>query len=350
MKSVKVVGATGYGGVGIIELLLKHPEFKIGCLVAAQETGMRISDVYPHLTGFCDDIVVTPDDPRAQEIYDAVFFSTPDGVGMQTAGAELDKGAHVVDYSGDFRFTTPEKYHAYATFIGKNPQHAAPELLSQTVYGLPELHSFGAEQKLAGNPGCFAVSCILGLAPAAAAKIFNWNSVICDCKTGVSGAGKKLSPAFHYPARYEQINAYKLAGHQHMVEIEQELSALAGEAVTVTMTTQVLPLCRGILSCLYADLNETMTAAQVIDIYKSFYAGKPFVRIFDNRANIGTAQVNGTNFCNLIVDVDIRTNRLRIISHIDNLMKGQAGNALQNMNLMVGFDPMLGLNFAGRCP
>ncbi|MDK2857387.1 MAG: N-acetyl-gamma-glutamyl-phosphate reductase [Verrucomicrobiota bacterium] len=350
MKRVKVVGVTGYGGVGIIELLLNHPGFQISCLVAAQETGMKLSELYPHLTGFCDETVLTPDDPKAQEPYDAVFFSTPDGVGMQTAAAELSRGAHVVDYSGDFRFATPEKYSAYASFIGKNPKHAAVELLRQTVYGLSELHPFGPEQKLAGNPGCFAVSCILGLAPAAANRLIRPKSVICDCKTGVSGAGKKPAPTFHYPARYEQINAYKLAGHQHLVEIEQELSALADETVQVTMTTQVLPLCRGILSCLYADLKKPMTNGQLMDAYKEFYDGKPFVRIFDNKANIGTAQVNGTNFCNLIVDIDERNNRLRVISHIDNLMKGQAGNALQNMNLMFGFDPTLGLNFPGRCP
>jgi N-acetyl-gamma-glutamyl-phosphate reductase len=135
-----------------------------------------------------------------------------------------------------------------------------------------------------------------------------------------------------------------------MVEVDQELSALAGETIRITMTAQVLPLCRGILSCLYANLNETMSAKQLMEAYKAFYADKPFVRIFDNKANIGTAQVSGTNFCNLIVDVDERNNRLRVISHIDNLMKGQAGNALQNMNLMFGFDPMLGLNFPGRCP
>ncbi|MGE4490252.1 MAG: N-acetyl-gamma-glutamyl-phosphate reductase [Kiritimatiellales bacterium] len=350
MKSVKIVGAGGYGGVGITELLLKHPEFRIDCLVAATETGMKMSDLYPHLTGFCDELIRTPNDPKAQEAYDAVFFSTPDGVGMQTAADELEKGAHVVDFSGDFRFTTPEKYSAYATFIGKNPTHAAPELLPQTVYGLSELHPFGTDRKLAGNPGCFAISCILGLAPAAAGKLIHPKSVICDCKTGVSGAGKKPSPTFHYPARYEQANAYKLAGHQHMVEVEQELSALAEETVQITMTTQVIPLCRGIISCLYADLKETMSAAQLLDAYREFYAGKPFIRIFDSKANIGTAQVNGTNFCNLIVDVDERNNRLRIISHIDNLMKGQAGNALQTMNLMFGFDPMLGLNFPGRCP
>ena len=350
MKSVKVIGAGGYGGVGIVELLLNHPEFKIECLVAKTETGMKMSELYPHLTGFCDLPILTPDAPKAQGAFDAVFCSTPDRVGMNIAAAELDKGAHVVDYSGDFRFTTEDKYSAYANFIGLDPSHASPELLPQTVYGLAELHDIGPDQKLAGNPGCFAVSCILGMAPAAASKLIDPKSVIADCKTGVSGAGKKPAPTFHYPARYEQVNAYKLAGHQHMVEIEQELSELAGETVQITMTTQVVPTCRGILSCLYGDLNETMTAAEVLDVYKAFYADKPFVRVFDNTAAIGTAQVSGTNFCNLIVDVDERNNRLRVISHIDNLMKGQAGNALQNMNLMFGLDPMTGLNFAGRCP
>lgn len=350
MKSVKVVGAGGYGGVGMVELLLKHPEFKIDCLVAATETGMKISDLYPHLTGFCDELIRTPDDPKTQETYDAVFFSTPDGVGMQHAVSELEKGARVVDYSGDFRFTTPEKYSAYATFIGRDPVHAAPELLPQTIYGLPELHAVDTEQKLVGNPGCFAVSCILGLAPAAAGNLIEPRSVICDCKTGVSGAGKKPSATFHYPARYEQVNAYKLAGHQHMVEIEQELSELADDPIQITMTTQVVPICRGIISCLYANLNETTSAAQLLETYKAFYADKPFVRIFDNTSTVGTAQVSGTNFCNLIVDVDERNNRLRVISHIDNLMKGQAGNALQNMNLLFGFDPMTGLNFPSRCP
>jgi N-acetyl-gamma-glutamyl-phosphate reductase len=350
MKSVKIVGAGGYGGVGMVELLLQHPEFKIDCLVAATETGMAISDLYPHLTGFCDELIRTPDDPKAAERYDAVIFSTPDGVGMKSAQAELEKGAKVIDYSGDFRFTTPDKYSAYATFIGRDPKHAAENLLPQTAYGLAELHPVSETQTLLGNPGCFAVSCILGLAPAADAKIFDPKSVICDCKTGVSGAGKKPNAAFHYPARYEQVNAYKLAGHQHTVEIEQELSALAGSPIQITMTTQVVPISRGILSCLYANLNETMTAAQALEVYKNFYADKPFVRVFDNTAILGTMQVSGTNFCNLIIDVDERNNRLRVISHIDNLMKGQAGNALQNLNLMFGLDPLTGLNAPGKCP
>lgn len=350
MKSVKVVGASGYGGVGITELLLRHPEFQIGCLVAASETGMKMSDLYPHLNGFCDELIRTPDDPKAQETYDAVFFATPDGVGMQAAAAELEKGAKVIDYSGDFRFNSPEKYSAYAGFIGLNPEHKASGLLEQTAYGLSELHEISTGQSLLGNPGCFAVSCILGLAPAAGEKLIKLDSIICDCKTGVSGAGKKPGPTFHYPARHEQMNAYKLAGHQHMIEIEQELGELAGEPVQITMTTQVVPVCRGILSCLYADLKEPVTPAQAQEAYEAFFARNPFVRVFDNTAAIGTMQVAGSNCCNLIVDVDERNNRLRVISHIDNLMKGQAGNALQSMNLLFGFDETLGLDFPPQYP
>jgi len=350
MIKIKVIGAGGYGGVGITELLLRHPEFEPGCLVDVMDTGKKMSELYPHLSGFCDEVIVSPDDPKAQAEYDAVFLATPDGVGMRVAQAELDKGAKVIDYSGDFRFTSPEKYSAYANFIGLDPNHKAEALLTQTAYGLSELHAIAPEQNLLGNPGCFAVSCILGLAPAAKGKLIDVKSIICDCKTGVSGAGKKAAPVFHYPARYEQMNAYKLAGHQHMIEIEQELGELAGEAVPVTMTTQVVPVCRGILSSLYANLSDTMSAEQAFDAYQTFYADKPFVRVFDNQAAIGTMQVAGSNCCNLIIDVDERNNRLRVISHIDNLLKGQAGNALQSMNLLFGFEETLGLNVPGRYP
>ena len=344
MKNVKIIGAGGYGGVGITELLLQHPEFKIGCLVAATETGMKMSDLYPHLKGFCDELIRTPDDPKAQESYDAVFFSTPDGVGMQTAAHELAKGAHVVDYSGDFRFTTPEKYSAYANFIGKNPVHAAPELLPQTVYGLSELHPFGKKQKLAGNPGCFAVSCILGLAPAAAEKLIDPKSVICDCKTGVSGAGKKPAATFHYPLRYENMNAYKIAAHQHNIEVEREITLIAGRETRVTLTTQVVPICRGIMSVIYARMkNSAATAKDVYECYQSFYAGSKFVRVEPMGVAVGNNDVRGSNFCVLSANMDVRTGQMIVVSHIDNLMKGQAGSALQNMNIMFGLDESLGL-------
>ncbi|MEI6890834.1 MAG: N-acetyl-gamma-glutamyl-phosphate reductase [Pontiella sp.] len=337
MIKAKVVGAGGYGGVGITELLLKHPGAEIGCLVSLSDTGRKMSDVFPHLRGFCDDVIVSPDDPKTQEQYDVVFFSTPDGVGMQAAAAELERGAKVIDYSGDFRFSTPERYAEYANFIGRDPVHKSPALLTKTVYGLPELHEINSDQSIVGNPGCFAVSCILGLAPAVAAGIIDTKSIIADCKTGVSGAGKKPNAAFHYPNRYDNMNAYKLSGHQHVVEIEQELGRLGEGDVQMTFTAQVVPVCRGIMSCLYATL-EGQKAPEVLEIYKEYNKNNPFIRIQDAATPASIADIRGTNYCSLTVDVDERNNRLRVISHIDNLMKGQAGNAMQNMNLMFGLD------------
>jgi N-acetyl-gamma-glutamyl-phosphate reductase len=349
MIRAKVVGAGGYGGVGITELLLKHPETEIGCLVSLSDTGRKMSDVFPHLRGFCDELIVAPDDPKTKEPYDVVFFSTPDGVGMQTAEEEIARGAKVIDYSGDFRFGTVERYAEYANFIGLDPVHKAPALLTETVYGLAELHDITEDQTVVGNPGCFAVSCILGLAPAVEANVIDPKSIICDCKTGVSGAGKKPNAAFHYPNRYDNMNAYKLAGHQHVVEIEQELGLLGEDDVQITFTAQVVPVCRGIMSSLYATLDG-QKADEILELYREFNRHNPFVRVLDAKTPASIADVRGTNYCNLTVDVDERNNRLRVISHIDNLMKGQAGNAMQNMNLMFGLDSGISLAVPSQYP
>jgi len=351
MKTAKIIGATGYGGVGITELLLRHPEVRIAALAAKADVGKRMSDVYPHLDGFCDLPVLDPSEPEVQEPTDIVFFATPDGVGMESAQAELSKGARVIDYSGDFRFASPERYAEYAKRLGKDPVHKSPALLAQSVYGLPELHRVEiAGSRLVGNVGCFAIGCILGLSPAVAGKLINLESIICDCKSGVSGAGKKPNPGFHFPARQDHMNAYRLGGHQHVVEIEQELQRLAGEDVRITFTAQVVPANRGILSCLYADLADPLPYEEVLEAYREFHANNAFVRIYDRDAAVGTMHVRGSNYCNLVVDVDERTNRLRVVSCIDNLMKGQAGNALQNMNLLLGFPESTGLDRPGFYP
>ncbi len=352
MIKAKVVGAGGYGGVGIIELLLEHPEAAISALVDIENPGVPISDLYPHLAGFCDLKLLDPSSSEAQLDSDVVFMATPDKVGMKLAPIEIGKGAKVVDYSGDFRFGTQEAYADYATRIGKSPDHAAPGLLKNAVYGIPELHrgEVTPETKVVGNPGCFAVSCILGLAPAVKEGLIQSDTIICDCKTGVSGAGKKANPEFHYPARYDNMNAYKLAGHQHICEIERELGLLAGKELKVTFTAQVLPVCRGIMSTLYGDLTRAMSEDDVIQIYRSFYDGEPFVRIHESAARIGSIHVRASNTCALVISVDQRTNRLRIVSYVDNLVKGQAGSALQNMNLLFGLPETSGLKKTGRYP
>ena len=348
---VKVVGATGYGGLGIIDLLLCHPYAEIGALVAREDAGRRISDVYPHLAGYCDMPILAADDPAAQGAFDVVFFSTPDRVGMADAKRELALGAKVIDYSGDFRFTTLAAYQDYATRLGRDPNHLSPELLGTNVYGLPELHRAEiARANLVGNPGCFATSCILGLSPAAKAHLVKPQSIVCDCKSGVSGAGKKAKPQFHYPERCEQINAYRLSGHQHVCEVERELSLQGGEDVKLIFTAQVLPISRGILSTLYGDLTRDVTEQEVLDIYREFYAGSAFVRVLPSTAATGTMSVRGTNRCEIVVSVDQRVRKLRIVSIIDNLVKGQAGQALQNMNVMFGLPETAGLDKPGMYP
>lgn len=352
MIKAKIVGAGGYGGIGMTELLLRHPEATIQALVDVENTGIKIGDLYPHLDGFVDETVLAPDEDRAQEAADVVFMATPDGVGMKLAGAELEKGAKVIDYSGDFRFNTPEAYAAYASRIGRDTTHTRADLLPQSVYGIPELHrkEIHSGIRIIGNPGCFAVSCLLGLSPAVHAKLVETGSLICDCKTGVSGAGKKPSPAFHYPSRYDHMNAYKLAGHQHVCEIERELSLQAGQEQTVTFTSQVVPGCRGIMSTLYGTLSAPKTEADLLQVYRDFYAEDNFVRVYESTAAVGTAHVRGTNYCALVVSVDERNQRLRVVSYIDNLVKGQAGSALQNMNLLFGLPETTGLDRSGMYP
>jgi len=352
MIKAKVIGAGGYGGVGIIELLLDHPEATISALVDIENPGVPISELYPHLRGFCDLKVLDPSSADARQKTDVVFMATPDKVGMKLAPEEVAKGAKVVDYSGDFRFGTTAAYADYATRIGKSTEHASPELLGSAVYGIPELHrrEVTRETKVIGNPGCFAVSCILGLAPAVKHGLIKPQSIICDCKTGVSGGGKKVSPEFHYPARYDHMNAYKLAGHQHVCEIERELGLLAGSDLRITFTAQLVPVCRGIMSALYGDLTSDMSEKDVLGTYQSFYQNEPFIRLYGSAARVGTVHVRGSNVCALVVSVDQRTKRLRVVSYIDNLVKGQAGSALQNMNLLFGLPETMGLSRPGRYP
>lgn len=345
-----VVGAGGYGGLGLIELLIGHPDTEIASLYAVESVGEPVSTLYPHLRGFLD-MKIQHIDERDPSQGDVVFMATPDRVGMGLANEFVQAGCRVIDYSGDFRFSTPEEYAAYASRIGKPTEHFCPELLGASAYGLSELHR--REIKLAtlvGNPGCLAMSVILGLAPAIRSELIHLDTLICDCKTGVSGAGKKPNPTYHFPARYENMNAYKITGHQHVMEIEREFSALAGEKVTLTFTPQVVPLCRGIMSTLYARLKEGATLQDIRLFYEEFSRDEPFIRLLPEGQMGSNTNIRGTNICELSVNVDPRTNTLVVVSHLDNLLKGQAGSALQNMNIMFGIQETTGLLFPGRYP
>ncbi len=353
MSKVKVgiIGAGGYGGCGAIELLLGHPYAEIVSLIDKEDVGKPISDLYPHLKGFCDLPLMAPDNPDIPDDFNVVFFSTPDGVGQKGAHYWLNKGVKVIDYSGDFRFNDLETYRGYAARIGKSQEHASTDLLPQSVYGLAELHRDEiAGSDLVGNPGCFAVSCILGLAPALKSNLIEPESIVCDAKTGVSGAGKNPSPTFHYPARYDAMNAYKISGHQHVYEIERELGLVAGRDIRITFTPHVVPLSRGILTTIYGQLERGQNIKTIEDIYFSFYRDAAFMRVFGPERPQSSMDVRGSNFCNLSLNVDERTGKLIIVSFIDNLVKGQAGSAVQNMNIMFGLEETAGLLKPGQYP
>ncbi|MFH1487353.1 MAG: N-acetyl-gamma-glutamyl-phosphate reductase [Pseudomonadota bacterium] len=348
---VGIIGAGGYGGCGAVELLTGHPHAQISALIDLQDAGKPMSDLYPHLKGFCDMPLIHPDDPGRPDNFDVVFFATPDGVGQKQARTFLNNGIKVIDYSGDFRFNDPENYRGYAKRIGKPGDHAAPDLLPESVYGLAELHRQDiSRSSLVGNPGCFAVSCILGLAPALKSGLIDPASIICDAKTGVSGAGKNPSPAFHYPARYDAMNAYKISGHQHVYEIERELGRVLGQEIKITFTPHVVPLCRGILTTIYGQLRAGRDIKIVQEAYRDLYAGESFIRVFGPEKPLTTTDVRGSNFCNLSLNVDERTGKLIVVSLIDNLVKGQAGSAVQNMNVMFGFEETAGLFRPGMYP
>ncbi len=348
MKNAIIVGATGFGGLGLIEILTRHPEFKIKQLVARKDVGMFIHDVFPHLKGFCELKVESPEVINYSGI-DLAFFSTPDRAGMTLIKNFFQKGIPVIDFSGDFRFNTIEEYSNYAKFKNMEDKHLSPDILKHTVYGLPEINADKIKNaKVIGNPGCYAVSIMLGLLPAVEMGLADSSTFICDGKSGVSGAGKNPGETNFYPQRHENINTYREGKHQHIFEVENVLSSKSKYPVKVLFIPQVIPIARGILSNLYAPVKVGYDTKKVIDAYKDYYKGKHFIIITDKSPN--TSDVRGSNRCEIRPMVDERTGILFVTSVIDNLIKGQAGNAVQNANILFGFDEKSGLDVPAFYP
>jgi N-acetyl-gamma-glutamyl-phosphate reductase len=349
----QVVGATGYGGIGIVELLLRHPEIEITSLLAKTDVGRPLSDFFPHLRGFCDQVV---EDARPELIgaeCDVVVFATPDRVGMAHAEQVLARGAAMVDYSGDFRFDSAERYQRYADrhpSVGGKP-HTAPALLARSAYGIPELYRDKIRgARLVGNPGCFAVPMILSLAPALKEGLIDPRRIAVDGKTGISGAGKKPAPNLHFPDRDGDVRAYRAARHQHVVEAQMALSGLAGEPVGLTFVPHYVPVTRGILVTAYADLRQDTSEQALYELYRAFYEGEPFVRVFPPGVMCGLKTTVGSNLCDVSFALDREHGRLVLMGAVDNLLKGQAGSALQNINVMFGFPETLGLERTPQYP
>ncbi len=350
---VAIIGAGGYGGCGAIEILHRHPDAEIVQLVDITGIGRKISEIHPHLKGLVDLKIRSFEEFQRNgvEEADVALFATPDGVSQQYAPYLLGKGVKVIDYSGDFRFRNLAQYKEYAKRIGRKEGHESPQLLERSTYGLPEIHRdeiAGAE--LVGNPGCFAVSIILSLAPVVKDHIIDTENIICDSKTGVSGAGKRPSPAFHYPARHESINAYRVGEHQHLIEMEKELYEISNIPIKLTFTPHVIPISRGIYSTIYCKMRSSIKKEDIISLYKESYRDSPFVKIWDGATPPSTMDVRFSNYCRIHIDEDSHTDTLIIISVIDNLVKGQAGNAIQNMNIMFGLPEDIGLSYPPQYP
>lgn len=344
MKNAVIIGATGFGGLGLIDILSKHPEIKISGL-ASIDYGRRISEMYPHLRSICD-LEVIPPDLISTDGIDIVFLATPDQVGMNLIRKFYDKKIPVIDFSGDFRFHSPDDYRIYAQNKGMSDIHTSPELLKESVYGLPEKNFEQIRTApIIGNPGCFAMAMILALLPAAEKGLLKSRTLICDGKTGVSGAGISPGAANSYPLRYENSNTYREGNHQHRVEVENVINQSITnekEKHNIFFVPQLVPMNRGILMTVYADIDSKLDTKTINDIYKEYYRYSPFVHISDISPN--TSEVRGTNRCNLKILADERTGKLLIISVLDNLIKGQSGNAVQNANIRLGLDQSTGLN------
>ncbi len=336
---VGILNVTAYSGLELVRILDRHPEADVTAVTGRTSAGKALADVFPHLSSLS--LTITED---ITESVDVVFSALPHAASAQKLAGLLDQGVKAVDISADFRLRDAEAYREWY-----DVDHPAPEYIEDSVYGLTELHRdevAGAD--LVANPGCYPTAAVLGLAPAVRAGIIE-PDIIVDAKSGVSGAGQKLEHGYLYSEVNESIRAYALdGGHFHLPEITQELGALDDETeFKVTFVPHVVPMTRGILATCYAPLRpgslgaSPPTQVEVRDLYESFYAGEAFVQVSPSSPT--TKQTLGGNTCVVYPVVDERTNRLVVISCIDNLVKGAAGQAVQNMNLMFGLDEEEGL-------
>ncbi|MEX2416354.1 MAG: N-acetyl-gamma-glutamyl-phosphate reductase [Paenibacillaceae bacterium] len=343
---VAIIGSTGYGGVELIRLLLQHPNVTITSVISSSQAGAPIADGFPHLSEIVVDTLDGIDIELISSKADVVFAATPHGVSSQLVPQLLDAGLKVIDLSGDFRLKSGATYEQWY-----KQQTAQAELLEQAVYGLAEVKADNVKKAtFISNPGCYPTAALLGLIPILGAEWIDPKSIIIDAKSGVSGAGRGLSMSVHYSEVNENFKAYKINKHQHTPEIEQMLSQIAGQEIKVTFTTHLVPMTRGIMCTMYGTLIESINVDNLIDLYKRYYDGRPFVRIRDEGQWPATKEVWGSNYCDIGFAVDERTGRVTIISVIDNLVKGAAGQAIQNLNLMMGWDESEGLRMAPVYP
>ncbi|MCR2822884.1 N-acetyl-gamma-glutamyl-phosphate reductase [Lederbergia panacisoli] len=342
---VGIVGATGYGGAELIRILQSHPKFEIAALYTSSRQGRDIHNHYPHLTGIIPLTLEEIDPIKMAKDTDVVFLAVPTGIASQLAPELLTAGCVVIDLTGDFRLKNTEDYEYWYK------RKAAPkEWIEKAVYSLPELNRTSVKgSQFISNPGCYPTAALLGLAPLAKANILKEGSVIIDAKSGISGAGQTVSLGNIYSELNENLKIYKVNGHQHIPEIEQMLKEMGYES-PITFQTHLVPMTRGIMTTIYGTVEGKITEDELWQLYHDFYANEYFVRVRDKGIFPATKEVAASNFCDIGIACDERTGRITIVSVIDNLMKGAAGQAVQNANILFGFEESAGLKFSPMYP
>jgi len=347
---VGVFGASGYVGGELLRLLLAHPKIEVTAATSNTYAGEYIYRVHPNLRGQTMLKFINSDPDKVSTLCDVLFISTPHGVSSKFVPHLLETGLKIIDTSADFRLKNPDDYVRWYGWT-----HKSPELLEKAVYGLPELHREEIKRaQLVAVPGCMATAAILALAPIVKSGKIDRSKIIVDFKVGSSGAGAKPSPSTHHSEHYSVVRPYKPVGHRHTAEIEQELSLICGGEVVVSMSAHAVNMVRGILSTCHIFLAEAVTMADIWRMYRDFYSGEPFIRFVRDVKGLyrypDPKIVVGSNYCDIGFELDAHANRLVILSAIDNLMRGAAGTAVQDMNIMCGWDEREGLKYSALHP
>lgn len=335
------MGASGYTGGELFRILFGHPEVEVIGVYGKTTTGRNLSDIHPNLKGLVDFVIEEPDYEEMGGSSDLVFTATPHGVAMKFVPDILDNGARVVDISADYRLDDIDIYKEYYR------DHESPDL--ESVYGLPEIYREEIEgADLVANPGCYPTAAILSLAPLLEEDMIDMDHIIIDSKSGTSGAGAKPSRKLHHPTCAENLRAYNVTSHRHSPEINQEVENISGKEARAYFTPHLIPITRGILNTSHVFMNDSKSQGELIELYEDFYREDFFVRVLEGLPQSNA--VKGSNFCDIGLRTSEGSDRVAVISTIDNLVKGASGQAVQNMNLMFGFDEEEGLEDTGLRP
>ena len=342
MIKVGIVGGTGYTGVELLRLLSMHPQVEVSVITSRKETGQPVVELFPSLRGYVG-LAFSDPDSGALEACQAVFFATPNGVAMQQARSLLQAGARLIDLAADFRL---QDVRVWEKWYGMT--HACPELLEEAVYGLPEVNRERiGKARLVANPGCYPTAVQLGLLPLVESGAIDLDHMIADAKSGVSGAGRKAETHILFSEAADNFKAYGVPGHRHLPEILQGLSQAAGREVGLTFVPHLTPMIRGIHATLYARMSRTLDLQAM---YEARYAGEPFVDVLPPGSHPDTRSVRGANTCRIALHVPQQRGTAVVLSVIDNLVKGAAGQAVQNLNLMFGLPETTGLEGPALTP